>query len=82
MSNKSKPCILLVDDEDSILKSLKRALVDIEAEFIFANSGQAGLDILKNRKVALIISDQRMPGMEGVEFLGHSRELVPDAGAY
>lgn len=79
MSNEAKPCVLLVDDEEGILKSLKRALVEVEAEFILATSGQAALDMLKERTVALIISDQRMPGMEGVEFLGRSREMAPDA---
>jgi response regulator RpfG family c-di-GMP phosphodiesterase len=43
-----------------------------------ANSGEAGLDLLSKNNVGVIISDQRMPGMTGVEFLGKVRELYPD----
>ncbi len=72
--------ILFVDDEENILKSVKRLFLDEPYEIFTAGSGQEALDLLnRNREVAVIVSDQRMPAMSGAEFLGKSRELVPDA---
>jgi len=71
---------LLVDDEEYILKSLRRLLADEDMEILTATSGELGLEILRaNTDVGLIISDQRMPGLTGVEFLEQAREIVPDA---
>ena len=72
--------VLLVDDEENILKSLKRLLVDEEFELHTAGSAEQALETLKGiENVGLIISDQRMPGMNGTEFLALSREFAPDA---
>lgn len=72
--------ILLVDDEPNILRSLKRMLMEEPFEVLTAQSGEEGLAILKNRPdIGLIISDQRMPGMVGAEFLSRAREIAPDA---
>ncbi len=72
--------VLLVDDEENILRSLTRLLMDEEFEVETANSGEAALEKLKTlQQVALIVSDQRMPGMNGAEFLGRSQEYAPDA---
>lgn len=72
--------ILFVDDEENILKALKRLLLDEEFTVLTATSGEQGLAILRdNPDMALIVSDQRMPGMGGAEFLAKSRELVPNA---
>jgi len=72
--------ILFVDDEENILNSLRRLLMDEPYELLTANSGREGLETLKrNPDVGLIVSDQRMPEMSGVEFLMQSRELAPDA---
>ncbi len=78
---KSEPMeILFVDDEINVLQSLKRLFLDEEYEVLIANSGQEGLDILKdNSNIGLIVSDQRMPGMTGVEFLEKAKALMPDA---
>jgi len=55
-------------------------LMDEEFEVLTASSGEEGLALLQETaNVGLIISDQRMPGMNGAEFLSRSRELVPDA---
>lgn len=75
-----KPAVLFVDDEENILKSLVRLTMDEEFSVITANSGQQGLELLAEKpEIALIVSDQRMPGMNGAEFLHLSRELAPDA---
>ncbi|MGB9715472.1 MAG: HD domain-containing phosphohydrolase [Thermodesulfovibrionales bacterium] len=72
--------ILFVDDEENILRSLKRLTIDEDFEVLTANSGEEALKILKeNRDIGIIVSDQKMPGMSGVEFLERSRELIPDA---
>lgn len=72
--------VLLVDDEENILRSLQRLLMDEEFEVHTATSGEEGLDILRNnRTIGLIISDQRMPGMNGAEFLKQSRDIQPNA---
>ena len=75
-----RPSVLFVDDEENILKALQRLTMDESFETEIANSGEAGLQKLTElSNVALIVSDQRMPGMNGAEFLQQSQQLVPDA---
>ncbi len=72
--------VLIVDDEENILRALQRLLMDEEFEVHAATSGEEGLAVLKElSNVGLIISDQRMPGMNGAEFLGRSQEYAPHA---
>jgi len=70
--------LLLVDDEENILASLRRLFRPQGYKIILANSGQEGLDRLKETKVDVIISDQRMPNMTGVDFLRQAKVLRPD----
>ena len=70
--------ILCVDDEDNILHSLKRLLRKEGYRFLTALSGEEGLKILSENDVHLLISDHRMPGMSGTEFLAKVREKHPD----
>ncbi|MDR3479868.1 MAG: EAL domain-containing protein [Burkholderiaceae bacterium] len=70
--------LLLVDDESNILNALKRLLRGGRFKILTAGSGQAGLDIMAQQAVDVIVSDQRMPGMTGVEFLGIAKNLYPD----
>lgn len=79
MSNNFKHTILLIDDEEGILKSLKRLLKSLDSDILTAQNGQEALALLGRQTVSLIISDQRMPGMTGVELLQKSREIAPDA---
>ena len=60
--------ILIVDDEPANLRMLERLLA-IEYEVLTATSGQNALSVLEAHDVALIVSDQRMPGMTGLDFL-------------
>ncbi len=79
--DKIRITILLVDDEENILRSLQRLLIDEDFAIETATSGEAALEKVKTlENVGLIVSDQRMPGMNGAEFLGRSREYAPDAG--
>lgn len=70
--------LLLVDDEENITSSLVRLLRRDGYHILCANSGEAGLALLAKNEVGVIISDQRMPGMTGVEFLGKVKERYPD----
>lgn len=80
MVEEQRITVLLVDDEENILKSLQRLLMDEDYDIETATSGEAALEKLKTLdKTGLIISDQRMPGMNGAEFLGRSQEFAPDA---
>lgn len=71
--------VLLVDDEKNILLSLQRLLRKEDFAVITAGSGEEGLELLEaNPGISLILSDQRMPGMSGVEFLEKAKEYAPD----
>lgn len=70
--------ILFVDDEPRILVSLK-IIFKQEYDVVTAIGGQAALDLLKSTAFDVIVSDQRMPGVSGVEVLRAARELQPKA---
>lgn len=70
--------ILLVDDEENILSSLKRLLRRDGYRILTASGGEAGLELLTGNAVDVIVSDQRMPGMTGVEFLRRVKMRYPD----
>jgi len=70
--------ILAVDDERANLNLLRRTF-HRDYEILLAENAQQGLNILKSAPVDMIISDQRMPGMTGVEMLAESRTIYPNA---
>ncbi|NOX75472.1 MAG: EAL domain-containing protein [Gammaproteobacteria bacterium] len=70
--------LLLVDDEPNVLRSLKRLLHPDGFRILSATSGAEGLMLLDKHNVSVIISDQRMPYMTGVEFLSQVRQRWPD----
>lgn len=75
----SKPKILCVDDEPGVLDSLVRLLKD-PFEVLIATNAEEGLKIIEQHKdVAILLSDYRMPGKNGIEFLRSARPLVPHA---
>ena len=75
---KPQRTLLLVDDEPNVLSSLKRLFRRDGHTIITANSGAEGLEVLAKHKVDVIVSDQRMPGMTGVEFLRLAKLQFPD----
>ncbi|TCV89656.1 response regulator [Sulfurirhabdus autotrophica] len=70
--------LLLVDDEENIASALVRLLRRDGYQILRASSGKEGLELLSKNNVGVIISDQRMPEMTGVEFLSKVKELYPD----
>jgi thioredoxin reductase (NADPH) len=83
----AQPVILVVDDEPAVLRAVERVLrghVGSQYAVVAADSGHVALDVirrlaLRDTPVALLLVDQRMPGMTGIELLAASLELVPDA---
>lgn len=69
--------ILLVDDEIQILKALSRAFFDTEYDIYMAQSGEEALEILENTKINLVISDMKMPFMDGYELLSKIKQKYP-----
>ena len=69
--------ILTVDDEPANLRAVSRALSD-DCRVLTASSGSEALEVMGREPVALVISDQRMPGMSGTEFLGKVKDLYPE----
>src|ERR1700750_3474281 len=82
-----RPAIVAVDDEPAVLAAVARDLRRGFGEhyrILRATSGAEALDILRQLRtrgdqVALLIADQRMPGMSGTEYLVEARKVVPDA---
>ncbi|MDW8464949.1 MAG: response regulator [Chloroherpetonaceae bacterium] len=72
-----KPKMLIVDDEPQVLESLSQ-LFDREFQVLTASDGQTALTLLQHHlDVAIVISDQRMPGMRGVELLRNVKQIAP-----
>ncbi len=73
-----RPVVLVVDDEPGVLRAIERILKR-EFDVILASEGQSALAVLQREPVAVILADQRMPGMSGVELLERAREIRPEA---
>jgi DNA-binding NtrC family response regulator len=72
-----KRTVLFVDDEEKVLASLKRGLLDEPYETLFANSGKEAIEILQQSQVHVIVTDMRMPEMGGLELLRAVKEEYP-----
>jgi response regulator RpfG family c-di-GMP phosphodiesterase len=76
MPQTNKPPILLVDDEPEMLYSL-RELLRREFNLHTAESGRQALEILRQQPIHVIMTDQRMPEMTGIQLLRHVKEQSP-----
>ena len=76
----AKTTLLFVDDEPNILAGLRRMLRSQRGEWdmAFCDSGASALDSLASRPADVVISDMRMPGMDGAELLTHVRDRYPE----
>ncbi|THB78968.1 MAG: response regulator, partial [Desulfobulbaceae bacterium] len=75
----SKKAIMFVDDEPNILSGIKRMLRSMRKEysFYFAESGKEALGMMEDDPVDVVVSDMRMPGMDGAEFLTEVQSKFP-----
>lgn len=71
--------ILFVDDEEFVLRALRRLFIDENYTILTTTSAEEGLEILKKEEPQIIVSDYRMPGMNGVDFLRKAYIRKPDA---
>ncbi|HEY4827050.1 MAG TPA: FAD-dependent oxidoreductase [Solirubrobacteraceae bacterium] len=86
-SPRRRPAIVVVDDEPAVLAAVARDLRRGFGEhyrIVRAGSGEEGLEVLRElarrgEQVALLVADQRMPGLSGTDYLVRARELVPTA---
>lgn len=77
-TNEQQPTLLLLDDEENILRALSRLLRRDGYRILTASSANEAFDLLAQHQVQVIISDQRMPEMTGTEFLSRVKEIYPD----
>jgi two-component system response regulator HupR/HoxA len=77
-TGESRRTLLVVDDEPAMLEAVSLTL-SREGRVLVASSGTQALEILEREEVALILTDQRMPGISGVELLEHARRIRPHA---
>ena len=81
------PFIIIVDDDEHVLRAIQRDVSNEYREMYRVSATVSALEAIelvkelkqKNETVALFISDQRMPEMEGVTFLGIVKDIFPDA---
>lgn len=69
--------VLLVDDEANVLSAIKRALMDEPYEIVTAGSGEEALRIMAAERFKVVVSDERMPGLSGADFLSRVCEQYP-----
>ncbi len=74
----TQPRILFIDDEENILNSLRRLLHKENYEIRTTTSYEEALDLVKKESFSVVVSDQKMPGMQGTELLEKIRDIVPD----
>lgn len=70
--------LLLVDDEENFLRAMTRVFLNEGYKVLTATSGELAMDILEHNDVHVLVSDQRMLGMTGVELLSRIKYLYPE----
>ncbi|MGC8830671.1 MAG: HD domain-containing phosphohydrolase [Verrucomicrobiia bacterium] len=78
-SEAKRPKILVVDDEEIVLVALRETIRLAGYEVVTAIDAAKGLEEIKNQEFAVILTDQQMPGMTGLEFLARVKTIQPDA---
>jgi signal transduction histidine kinase len=73
-----KPKLLLIDDEESIRKVLGITLRDVGYEVISASDGERGLELFQQENPQIVLTDIKMPGIDGLEVLKRLKSIDPD----
>jgi len=74
--------LLLIDDEAELSESMKELFMDEAQEIFIANNGQEALEILERNEIDCVVSDIKMPVMDGLKFMkiarerGHSQPII------
>jgi DNA-binding NtrC family response regulator len=74
---KKKTKLLVVDDEDIVRESLCDWLSSVDYKVLTAKCAEDALDIIKHKKIKIMIADLIMPGMDGIELMKKARDIVP-----
>jgi two-component system response regulator HupR/HoxA len=69
--------VLFVDDEEVVLRSIERGLLEEPFRKLFAVGGEEALEILQEEEIHVIVTDMRMPGMDGLELIQAVKEKYP-----
>ena len=78
MSESERPRILIVDDEEAILETMTFTFMDLYEVLTTSDPTQALQIMEENQPIAVVITDQRMPGMTGVELLSETYQRFPE----
>jgi len=70
--------ILFVDDEETTLKALTRYMTVVDVDTEYFTSAAAALDYLGQQQIDIVVSDLKMSGMDGIEFLKEVQKSYPD----
>ena len=77
MSKQEKLKVLFVDDEANVLSAIRRAVQEEDYEALFAKSGKEALALLETGNIAVLVTDMRMPEMDGLQLLKLAKEQFP-----
>ena len=78
MNNIAKQTVLIVDDQESIRVALSRMLSKEGYEVLLTDEGEKALDVLREKKVNVMLSDLKMPKMDGLQLLKASKLVKPE----
>jgi YesN/AraC family two-component response regulator len=70
--------VLFIDDELNILASLRRGLMDEEYKCFFTDNGQEALELMDKYEISVVVTDMRMPKMNGLQFLKECKQKYPN----
>ena len=73
-----KQTVLFVDDDSNVLHGLSRALRHQPFDIFTARSGEEAMDVLKRRKIHVVVADEQMPGITGGDLLAWIAEQFPE----
>lgn len=76
--DENRNTVLFVDDEEDILTSIQRGMIDEEYKCLFANRGKYALDLFEKNEISVIVTDMRMPEMDGLTLLRKVKEISPN----